>query len=127
MMTLKNAFWVFTACGSGGLARFAIQWACSLWIPMAWQGWGTVLSNGLACFLAGVLSGLLATGSNLRLALLTGFCGGLSTFSAFVLDYLPMLGNHQWVHWLYLLGQVFLGLALAWLGLNLAESLRAVA
>lgn len=127
MMTLKNAVWVFLACGSGGLVRFAVQSACSVWMPLAWQGWATVLSNGLACFLAGFLSGVLAAGSNLRLALLTGFCGGLSTFSAFALDYLPLVREGQWAGWLYMLAQVLFGLALAWLGLALGESMRTIA
>lgn len=125
MLGVKDVVWVFLACGSGGVARLGIQLLCSSWFPAAWQGWGTVLSNALACFLAGFFSGFLAGSGTSRLALLTGFCGGLSTFSAFALDYLPMVREGHWSAWLLVFAQVIMGLVMAWIGLVLADAIRA--
>ena len=44
--------------------------------------WGTLLANLVASFLLGLFSALSLTGHELAL-LGTGFCGGLSTYSAF--------------------------------------------
>ncbi|MDA0309091.1 MAG: CrcB family protein [Bacteroidetes bacterium] len=124
MLGVKDVVWVFLACGSGGVARLGIQLLCSSWFPVAWQGWGTVLSNALACFLAGLFSGFLAGSGTLRLALLTGFCGGLSTFSAFALDYLPLVREGHWSAWVLVFAQVIMGLVMAWIGLVLADAIR---
>jgi CrcB protein len=56
--------------------------------------WGTVLSNLTGSFLLGVFSGLALAGDQLAL-LGTGFCGALSTYSAFAVqthDRGPRLG-----------------------------------
>jgi CrcB protein len=47
--------------------------------------WGTVLVNVVGSFLLGVLSGLSVSGDALAL-LGVGFCGGLTTYSAFVVQ-----------------------------------------
>ncbi|MFZ5848617.1 MAG: fluoride efflux transporter FluC [Actinomycetota bacterium] len=44
--------------------------------------WGTILVNVVGSFLLGLFSGLALTGSSMAL-LGTGFCGALTTFSAF--------------------------------------------
>lgn len=125
MVGVKDVVLVFLACGSGGVARLGIQVLCSWWLPVAWAGWGTVLSNAVACFLAGFFGGFLPGSGTLRLVLLTGFCGGLSTFSAFALDYLPMVREGHWSAWFFVFAQVVMGLVMAWIGLALADLVRA--
>lgn len=44
--------------------------------------WGTILVNLVGSFLLGLFSGLALSGSTMAL-LGTGFCGGLTTYSAF--------------------------------------------
>lgn len=47
--------------------------------------WGTVAANVVGSFLAGCFAALSLSGSMVAL-LLTGFCGGLTTYSAFVVQ-----------------------------------------
>ena len=49
--------------------------------------WGTMIVNVIGCFLIGLLSGLSLGGqisSSTKLILVTGFCGGFTTFSTFM-------------------------------------------
>lgn len=53
--------------------------------------WATLAVNLVGCLLAGLLYGLLSRdgvrhGEELRVLLVTGLCGGLTTFSAFALQ-----------------------------------------
>ena len=68
----------------------------------------------LACSLAeekGVLS------SQMSLLLITGFCGGFTTFSTFADDMYLMLGRSQWALFVaYVVLSLVLGLTMVWLG-----------
>lgn len=107
----------FIACGFGGLCRWGIQHLVWSLAPLQWRGFGTLTANVLACFLAGLLVSLPLVQSNHRLFLVSGFCGGFSTFSAFALDHLT-LGKGQMLAAFGLIAlHVVLGLASAALGL----------
>ncbi|WP_424321426.1 fluoride efflux transporter FluC [Lacticaseibacillus chiayiensis] len=62
-----------------------------------WPGkpFATLVINVLGAFLAGLLVGLPVL-SAFRPLLLTGFCGGFTTFSTFTTDTFILLRNHQW-------------------------------
>ncbi len=70
----------------GGGARYlvskGVQSLCCVAFP-----WGTMTVNVVGCFLIGMLSGL-SLGSqispSMKLLLVTGFCGGFTTFSTFM-------------------------------------------
>lgn len=85
---------VFLGGGLGSLCRWSISLAVQPYqirFP-----WATLAANALACLVLGALVGL-QTGGNLsaekRLLLVTGFCGGFSTFSTFTAETLQAFQN----------------------------------
>lgn len=76
----------------GGGARYVVGRLLQWWLPVAFP-WGTLTVNVVGCFFIGLLSGLSLGGtlsSTLRLVLVTGFCGGFTTFSTFMNENLLM-------------------------------------
>jgi len=90
--------WVAVAAGGaiGSLARF--------WLTGVMTGltgprfpWGTLLINALGSFVIGLVAGItliparVAVHPELRIFLMTGICGGFTTFSAFSLQTLELM------------------------------------
>ena len=107
---------IFLAAMLGGLVRYFLssQLPASPDFP-----WGTLLVNylGISCLVYLVKGYLVYKGSSkgLVLALGTGFCGGLTTFSSLLLDAVKLLdtGRHLSLI-LYLLLSIGGGLLLAY-------------
>jgi len=91
-----NWLLVFVGSGLGGMARYGIS--CLLPPVTLERGelpWATLLANVLACIMLGGgvgLAGKELLPTSLQLLLLTGFCGGFSTFSTYALE-LVLLGE----------------------------------
>ena len=71
----------------GGGTRYLVGKAMQSceWLPAF--PWGTMTVNILGCFLIGLLSGMSLGGQispATKLVLVTGFCGGFTTFSTFM-------------------------------------------
>ena len=86
--------------------------------------WGTFVVNVVGSFIIGLLFGLAEEkgllSSQMSLLLITGFCGGFTTFSTFADDMFLMLGRNQWaMFFAYVVGSLALGLAMVWLGRKL--------
>lgn len=85
MLTFPNALAVCFGASLGALCR----WLLGLWLngPGAAWPWGTLAVNLGGGYLIGLLLGVLAGQPDvpiwLRLFLVTGFLGGMTTFSAF--------------------------------------------
>ena len=85
------------ACGAvarWGVARVMVQ----LWGPTF--PWGTLCVNLCGGFLIGVLSLLSSQGRltpSLQALLMTGFLGGLTTFSSFSLETMTLLQQQRWL------------------------------
>ena len=88
---------------------------------------GTFLVNLTGCFIIGILFGLLGKTNiltpNENILLITGFCGGFTTFSSFA-DDMWVLGNKgDWsVFAIYLAASIICGIFLVWAGRAVANS-----
>lgn len=92
--------------------------------------WWTFLINISGCFLMGVLIELLAlkfdSSTDLRTFLATGVLGGYTTFSAFSLDFVTLMGRQEYgAAGFYVAGSVVLSLLGVYAGLWLTRSLLA--
>lgn len=89
--------WVFLGGGVGAVLRFTIGKLIALYFngvfPLA-----TLLANILSCIIFGVVAFKFPSTiqTNTKLLLLTGICGGLSTFSTFSFETFELLKTGQW-------------------------------
>jgi CrcB protein len=76
-------FWVAIAGGIGCVVRFLAEYLVRRHNPTM-RPWATVGANAIGCGIAGLVAyRLVVVGdAHLRSILLTGFCGGLTTFSS---------------------------------------------
>ena len=107
---------IFLAGMLGGLVRYQL----SRWLPASPDfPWGTLLVNylGIVCLVYLVKGYLVHKGTSkgLILALGTGFCGGLTTFSSFMLDAVKLLYTGRYLSLvIYLVLSIGGGLLLAY-------------
>ncbi len=114
---MNYAWWLIGLGGGvGAIGRHLLQQYVQGRWPLAWPV-GTGVVNAAGCLLAGLVLGLLerhALGPAWRLLLITGVCGGFTTFSAFALENVALLRTGQvGLAALYAGGSVAVGLLLA--------------
>lgn len=94
---------------AGAICRYAAGLCCRDWV----NGFpaGTLLVNLAGCFLIGVLGEILVKDSHhhWRLLLLTGFCGGFTTFSTFTAEFMHQVHSGDWRSALLYAGISFFG------------------
>ena len=109
--------------GLGGAAGCMLRYVGQLLLNTPNFPFGTFFINLAGCFIIGVLWGLM--GKNMvndaaRLLLMTGFCGGFTTFSAFTLESIQMLNNNKLSYFfIYTSSSVAGGLLATFLGFKL--------
>jgi fluoride exporter len=75
---------VAVAGGLGCVARYGLALGWARWLP-GWPFWAaTMTANFLGCLLLGYTAGRWPVGSDAAVAVGTGFCGGLTTFSTMI-------------------------------------------
>ncbi len=125
--------WIAIGSALGGMAR---HW-CAL-VGTAWFGtrfpWGTLGINILGSFVIGFFfaltgpEGRYEASVNTKLFVMTGICGGYTTFSAFSLQTLSLLQEGAWLRGGgYVLMSVALCLIAVWAGYALALAISGTA
>ena len=83
--------------------------------------WGTFTVNVVGSFIIGLLFGLAEKtnllSSSMSVLLITGFCGGFTTFSSMADDMFVLLQQRHWLLFgTYVVGSFALGLLMVWCG-----------
>jgi CrcB protein len=89
----------------------------------------TLLVNVIGCLLIGILLGLVENtryiSTQLNLLLITGFCGGFTTFSTFSNDlYVLLMSRSKMFFVSYFLASILLGLLMVWCGRRIVLMLQ---
>lgn len=122
---IKNILLVGMGGGLGSIARYLAQrWAGSLVAPGF--PWGTFAVNITGCFLIGIFWGLsfksFETNEHWKLLLMTGLCGGFTTFSAFTLEGIGLMKEQKFaLFFLYVAGSVLTGLLATYVGMRISR------
>lgn len=94
----------------GAVTRYSLSRFVELWLGTAFP-WGTLAVNVLGCLIIGLVMGWVSTRAELsdavRLLLVVGFLGSLTTFSTFGADTITLVRDD---HVLQALGNVALNL-----------------
>ena len=112
---------VFMA-GLGGAVGSMLRAGLTLGLASASEAIGfpiaTMVVNFLGCFIIGLFQAVLdPTQANLWAFLVTGFLGGLTTFSTFGLQTYMIMSSKDFVKGVVnVVGHIWLGLASVWLG-----------
>ncbi|MBL7839850.1 MAG: fluoride efflux transporter CrcB [Cyclobacteriaceae bacterium] len=122
---MKQVFFVGLGGAAGSILRYLTS-VVTLKFYSASFPVATFIVNVIGCFLAGLIFGSItqesAEAQNLKVLLLTGFCGGFTTFSAFALENVRLMnsGNLSTAV-LYTIASIVAGLLAAWLGLSITR------
>lgn len=122
---IKDLILVGVGGGIGSILRFLTSRLSARYISSEWALAGTFIANIVGCFIIGLLAGwlLFNTGKSQQLPLLlvTGFCGGYTTFSAFAFENVQLLqSGHTLFSVLYIFLSIALGLLALWSGVKLS-------
>ena len=88
--------------------------------------WATFAVNVIGCLLIGLFTGIAASGhlpAQWKLVLVTGFCGGFTTFATLMNENYLLAKDHLLMLAIYTLASLALGMAALVVGYKMAEAL----
>lgn len=120
---IRNILLVALGGAMGSVCRYLISKMITSAFP-----WGTFSVNIIGSLLIGLLVGLSSRETispEMKLLLVTGFCGGFTTFSTFANESFAMLkAGDAILAALYIGASVMVGIIAVWLGMNIAETIK---
>lgn len=122
---IKNILLVGIGGGIGSIARYLCQrWAVAVY-PNAFP-LGTFAVNIIGCFLIGIFWGIsfksFASNESWKLFLMTGICGGFTTFSAFTLEGNVLLKEEKTgLFFIYITCSIIVGLLATYTGMKISR------
>lgn len=120
---LRNILLVALGGAIGSVCRYLLS--C---MNVASWPWGTFAVNILGSLVIGLLVGLASKGivsPEMKLLLITGFCGGFTTFSTFANESFSMMRAGDALQMaLYVGASVVVGILAVWVGLLLSGSVK---
>ena len=122
---IKNVLLVGLGGGIGSMARYL----CQRWFAVNYASsfpWGTFTVNIIGCLAIGIFWGLsfksFNTNESWKLFLMTGLCGGFTTFSAFTLEGVGLLREQKLaLFFSYVVASVVIGLLATYIGMRLIK------
>ena len=110
---IKNLFLVLLGGGIGSVARYLLSYFFNKNNEINFP-WATFIANSVGCLLIGLLYGYIQKNNlqneTLKLLLITGFCGGFTTFSAFSLENIQFIQNQNYnLALIYMLTSIIIG------------------
>jgi fluoride exporter len=124
---IKNFLLVGLGGGIGSIARYL----CQKWFNENYPHpfpWGTFAVNLAGCFLIGIIYAASEKTTVLspqtRLLLITGFCGGFTTFSTFAFENMNLLRSGDTIYFLiYTIASIVLGITAVFGGMTIMKLL----
>lgn len=116
---MMNLLRVMLGGALGSAARYGVALAAARWLGTRFP-WGTLIVNLAGCFLIGLVYGLTdrnTTHAGQRLFFVTGFLGGLTTFSSYSIETMAAAQGSFGAAAANLLANNVAGLGLAALGI----------
>lgn len=122
---IKNILIVGLGGGIGSIGRYL----CQKWFTAYYASsfpWGTFTVNIIGCLAIGIFWGLsfksFDSNESWKLFLMTGLCGGFTTFSAFTLEGVGLLREQKLaLFFSYVAISVVLGLLATYIGIRLTK------
>lgn len=118
---MKHVLFVGLGGAAGSMLRYFVSVVTAKHYTASFP-LATFIVNIAGCFIAGLIFGWIShetsEAESLKLLLITGFCGGFTTFSAFALENVRLMNSgNMTTAVLYTLASVAVGLLAVWIGL----------
>jgi fluoride exporter len=122
---IKNILLIGLGGGIGSMARYL----CQRWVAANYMysfPWGTFAVNIIGCFAIGIFWGMtfksFDNNESWKLFLMTGLCGGFTTFSAFTLEGIGLLKEEKLaLFFTYVAASVLIGLLATYAGMKITR------